>query len=440
MNRLRKITAIAFTALVAFAPSGTRYILRTGSIDGNPVEPGTVSVFGMQLLALAFIALVFWTEGRRKVMAALETPSSTAGLALTLVALLSVTRAQDPLAGLTAASFVATGVALFVAITLFRPDPHETIVSFVGGAVFQFGLGAWQFYTQNAFASKWLGMAAHSADELGAFVVETASGRWLRAYGSLAHPNVFGLYVGVGLLAAIGLAAFRGHGKHLKYFAFQPLIAAGLLFSFSKSAILAVGVGFLWMVVSAYGSEAAPRFRRVLVPSFMIIAMTFAALGVLYAEPLRTRAAGEGRLESRSVSERVSQIDDAVALFVRHPVLGVGIGDMPLALRREVDPNREWWRYQYVHNVPALVAVETGILGLAAWIAFVAATVAVMARRLRKRTEASTGVTVYASAFVALLVASLFDHFLWSSWFGQLLFWTIAGLLHAAYQGIEKTR
>lgn len=440
MSRLRKITALVFTALVAFAPSGTRYILRTGSIDGHPVEPGTVSVFGMQIVALAFIALVFWAEGRRKVAEAVRTPAAMAAAVLAFIALLSATWTQDPLAGLTAASFVATGAALFVAITLFRPDPHETIVSFVGGALFQFGFGAWQFYTQHAFASKWLGMAEHSASELGAFVVETETGRWLRAYGSLAHPNVFGLYVGIGLLAAVGLAAFRGHGKHLKYYAFQPLIAAGLLFSFSKSAMLAVAVGFIWMIVSAYGSEAAPQFRRVLVPSFMIIAVTFAALGWLYAEPLRTRATGEGRLETRSVSERVSQVDDAFDLFVRHPVLGVGIGDMPLAIKREVDPKRPWWLAQYVHDVPALVAVETGLFGLTAWLAFVASTIAVMARRLRKRTDISTGVTVYASAFVALLVASLFDHFLWSSWFGQLLFWTIAGLLHAAYLNIPKTR
>jgi len=39
-----------------------------------------------------------------------------------------------------------------------------------------------------------------------------------------------------------------------------------------------------------------------------------------------------------------------------------------------------------------------------------------------------------------MLVASLFDHFLWSSWFGQLLFWCVAGLLHAAYLDLKKAR
>lgn len=433
----RRLAATLFTILVMFAPSGTRWIYKSGEILGHPVEPGTVSVFGMQLVALGFVGVVFWMYGWKGIADTMQRPAAVFAAAIALVALLSSFQADDGLAGLTSAGFVATGVALFVAILLFRPNPHEVLVSFVGGAVFQFLFGAYQFITQSSFASKWLGMAMHSADQLGAFVVETGSGRWLRAYGTLSHPNIFGLYCGIGLLMCIGLTAFRGHGKHAKFYAFMPLISAALLFSFSRSAILAVAAGFVWMVVSAYASEAAPHFRRVLAPSFIIIATTFAALGTLYAEPLRTRVSAEGRLEAMSFDDRQNQFSDALGLFSRHVVWGVGTGQMPLALARESATERDWWKYDYVHNVPALIAVETGIIGVGVWVGFIVATIHVMRRRLAHVTDSSSGVTVYAASFIALAVAAMFDHFLWSSWFGQLLFWTVAGILHASYESLD---
>ena len=436
----RELISLLFTVLIAFAPSGTRYILKTGSILGHAVEPGTVSVFGMQLVAIAFAALVFATYGMKGLIEALQRPAGVSAACVAVFALLSSFQAQDALAGLTSASFVATGVAVFFAIVIFRPDPREVLTGFVGGAVFQVGLGGWQFFTQSAFASKWLGMAMHSADQLGAFVIETETGRWLRAYGSLSHPNVFGLYVGLGLLMCIGLAAYRGHGRHTRFYALMPIITAGLLFSFSRSAILAVAAGVIWMVVSAFGSEAAPDYRRVLVPSFIIISVTVAALSLFYRDPLITRATASGRLEAQSISQRGSQFSDAAALWANHPFTGVGIGQMPLALARESATERNWWQYDYVHNVPALVAVETGLIGLIVWLGFVVTTLMIVRDRLVHETSVSSGVTVYAAAFIAMLMAAMFDHFLWSSWFGQLLFWAVAGLLHAAYINLRKAR
>ncbi len=435
---LREVTSLLFTALAMFAPSGTRYILYTGHILGHPVEPGTVSVFGMQIVAVIFAVLALWPHGWKGVSDVARTPIGLFAGCLALVALMSSFQAEDPLAGLTSASFIITGVAVFYAIIIFRPDAREVLTSFVGGAIFQTIIGGYQFLSQSAFASKWLGMATHSADQLGAFVVETDNGRWLRAYGSLSHPNVFGLYVGIGLLMAVGLAAYRGHGKHMHYYAFMPFIATGLLFSFSRSSILAFAAGFIWLVVSAYGSNAAPDYRRIIVPSFIIIVVTVGVIGYFYSEPLRTRSEAEGRLEVQSITDRVNQVDDALSLISRHMLTGVGIGQMPLALAKESATERNWFQYDYVHNVPLLVAVETGLIGLGVWLIFVILTFMTIFDRLKRNLLVGYGVTVYAAAFISMIVASMFDHFLWSSWFGQLLFWMVAGLLHSTYLEIRK--
>ncbi len=461
--RRRKIINWIFTFLAAFAPSGTRYIWRMGLLDGHPVEPGTISLFGMQIVAVAFAAAVFASVGRQAIARFARRPAGWLSAAVAAFALLSVVNWEDPLAGLISASFVVTGAAVFWAIVLFRPDPHQTLVSFVGGAVFQVAIGGWQFLTQNAPAFKWLGMAPHLASEFGSFVIETDTGRWLRAYGALAHPNVYGLYVAVGLLACVGLAAYYGvplsskhfterlhepgHGRHLRYYGFLPVITAGLVFALSRSAFLATVVGLVWLAVSASSRNAALTFKPVITPSIIIIAVSFAAMSWVFAEPLLTRATAGGRLELQSIVERFSLYGDAKDLFLRHPHLGVGIGRMPLAAFKEVPDGRGWWLYDYVHNVPELVAVETGLGGFISWLAFVGLTLALMFQRLSSLPAAppgrdgrgpSSGVTVYGACFAAMLVVSMFDHFLWSSWFGQLLFWMIAGLLHAAYLNISE--
>ncbi len=452
-----------FTVLAAFAPSGTRYIWRMGLIDGQPVEPGTVSLFGMQIVAVAFAAAVFVSVGRADIVRMARRPSGWLSALLAGLGLLSVLQWPDKTAGLVSAGFLVISVAVFWAIVLFRPDPHQTLVSFVGGAVFQVAIGGWQFLTQYAPAFKWLGMAPHSASELGTFVVETGAGRWLRAYGALAHPNIYGLYVAIGLLACVGLAAYYGvpsphkpalarlrepgHGRHLRYYAFLPVITAGLVFALSRSAFLAAVVGLVWLAVSASSRRAALTFKPVITPSVIIIAVSFAAMSWIFAEPLLTRAGAVGRLEVQSISERVSLYDDAAALEARHPILGVGIGRMPLAARQEINDGRGWWLYDYVHSVPDLIRVEIGWPGFICWLVFIFLTLSLMMRRLsrlpaapgdREGRGASSGVTVYGACFAALLISSLLDHFLWSSWFGQLLFWMIAGLLYAAYHNIAE--
>lgn len=447
----RSLISLLFAALVAFAPSGTRYIFKMGMIDGNPIEPGTWSIYVMQIVAVAFAVMVFVTAGRTALSKLLQRPQSLFAISLAFFAVMSAAVSDDPRSSLFAAANVVIGVAVFLAIIAFQPEPHEVLASFVGGALFQFIIGAYQFITQSDFASKWLGMAMHTPDQLGAFVIETDNGRWLRAYGSLPHPNVYGLYVGIGLLMCIGLAAFlgvprvsehksafalfleKGHFRHMRFYAFMPILTAGLFFSFSRSAILAVAAGFVWMVVSAYGSKAAESFRTVLVPSFIIISITAFGFAYVYSDLVTTRATVQGSLEQQSIQQRAADFSDGIAIAFRNPFTGVGPGEMVYAVQSQVSAGRQWYQYQEAHNVPLLIFAETGLGGLASWLGFVIYTFVLMANYRKYKAGPSSGVTVYASCFIALIVAAQFDHFQWSLWFGQLLFWVIAGLLHDAY-------
>jgi O-antigen ligase len=459
MKFFRRLIPFAFFMLVAFAPSLTRYIWRMGDMAGHPVEPGTLSLFGMQLVAAAYVALVFATRKRNEWKRLSESPEAVAALSLAAAAVVASAVSDAPLEALVASVSVVLAVLVFCAIVLDRPDPHETVALFFGAAVFQAGFGIFQFFAQEVHASKWLGTASQVAADLGSFVVETESGRWLRAYGLLPHPNVYGTLVALGVLAAVGLAGHRlvtsaeryrralaatpapigqlarfriwARYSPLRFYAPMPFLAAGLLFSFSRTAFVAVMAGFAWLVVGSF-SGTAPAVRRVIVPSAVIILTTLVFMGGAYSELLRVRTVAEGRLEQVSVTSRITQANDALNLLFRHPFVGVGMNRMPYRVRYEVDSARSWWLYDYVHDVPLLIAVETGLAGLLAWLAFVGLSLRGAFRRLSHRGPTLTGTTAFAAMFIALLVAGLFDHFLWSSWFGQLIFWIVAGMLQVA--------
>ena len=463
MNKLlKRLISLAFFVLVAFAPSGTRYIWRMGNLAGHDIEPGTISLFVMQLVALAFVALVFLTRERKDWRDLVSRPETAAAMVMAAICVGSAFVSDDVGASLVAAFSSLLAVAVFLSILMYRPDPHENLVLFAGAALFQVAFGLWQFFSQSVIASKWLGMASHTGSDLGAFVIETASGRWLRSYGMLSHPNIYGTLVALGIIACIGLAGHRSvtakaatpaeapgevlpekianwaKMSPLRFYGLMPLLAAGLMFSFSRTAFVAGIAGVSWLALSAFATPAAPGVRRVFIPSAIIIAMTLVIIGTVYAEPLSVRATAVGRLEERSISDRFIQVSDALRLFSEHPLFGTGLGRMPFRVRAEVDSGRDWWRYDYVHDVPLLAAAETGIFGFLAWVACVAFGLRAAWHRLRHRTRDLTGTTAFAACFIALVVAGLFDHFLWSSWFGLLIFWIILGMLHVAAEKAEK--
>lgn len=459
----RRLLPFAFFVLVAFAPSLTRYIWKMGNLAGHEIEPGTISLYGMQLVAAVYVLLVFGSRTRVQWRGFFRRNEVAVSGLLAVVAVVASLRSDAPLSSVVAALTVVLGVLVSWAVMLHRPDPHETVALFFGAAVFQAAFGIPQFFTQEVIASKWLGTAAHTAGDLGAFVVETATGRWLRSYGLLPHPNVYGTLVALGLIAAIGLAGHRlitaseryrkavaaapDSGSYarfrlwarfspLRFYALMPFLTVGLLFSFSRSAFIAFAAGFAWLVVGAW-SGAAPAVRRVIRPAAVIIVVSLLAIGFAFRDPLRVRATVDGRLEYQSVSSRFIQFADAWELFSRQPFSGIGMSRMPYLVRLQVDGGRQWWEYDYIHDVPALVAVETGLPGLACWFVAVALGLIAAYRRLRHRGPTLTGTTAFAAMFIALLVAGLFDHFLWSSWFGQLLFWIVLGMLHVSE---EKAR
>jgi hypothetical protein len=413
--------------LLITLPFGTRWIIAQGYIAGVPVEWGTISIAATQLLALAIWVLAAIHAFRNGGRIALLRPSGVPALLLILLAAAATTWSRDHVTAAIVTCWLILAVHLALSFRVTRPDPLIACIALAVGGTFQAILGLLQFFTQHVDASTLFGIASHAPADLGAFVVETGAGRLLRAYGTLPHPNLLGAVLVAAILAAIG-AMERCHGRaRMALAASLPILAAGLFFTFSRSAWLGLAVA---SAVFLFGQRrriaAAPHTRRVILFSFAAVLVTGMILAGLYRDAVVTRMSASGRLEQRSVQERGSQMGEAYLVFLAHPLLGIGPGQMPITLADRDTIGREGWDYQPVHNVPALITVELGVIGFLAWCAVVVGAFAAS----RFRDDERNGYRLaFRSALAALLVMGLFDHYLWSLWIGQSLFWCVIGML-----------
>jgi len=254
-------------------------------------------------------------------------------------------------------------------------------------------------------------------------VAQADGGRWLRAYGTLSHPNILGGYLLVGLaLAGERFWATRGRG----WLAVGGLIALGILLTFSRSAWLATGVmaGVLfglwlrrwpkrrlnWAQLRRWAAVGLGGLALLMVPMLPLVAA-------------RVQIGGdEAGLEQRSLSDRVRLNRAAVEMFLRVPWTGVGGGGFVVGLYAAEGVALP---LEPAHNLLLLLAAELGLPGAAAAAGLLGATAWWMWRRGR---QAEPAELVLASVVAGMLVIGLFDHYWWTMPPARMWFVTVLGL------------
>jgi O-antigen ligase len=265
-------------------------------------------------------------------------------------------------------------------------------------------IGLVQFVTQTSFASKYLGIAYHQAGNLGAIVIETTSGRWLRAYGASDHPNIFG---GLMALATLTSAYLFFDERKLKIRAYflgsYVLFFLATLVSFSRAAILALALGLVYIVIKNWCLRFY-KFRPG-IALFFLSALLVALFFSLYGNLILARTYTQNRLETISLDERQTYNQRAWKNFLSSPLLGVGLGDSTgLDYRRDLQKEqvKSVWDYQPAHNYWLLAATESGIFFLFA----LAGLWYLIYKKSRKHR--------LVGIFIVLFILTLFDHWLFS--------------------------
>jgi len=339
-------------------------------------------------------------------------------LALCLLASLSLLWSQDWRVSL----YISLQAWLVFGVFLSLQDRPNAWRAFAWGSIaalgFESAIGCLQFATQSTGFTAALGLnwpGGLQPATAGASVVQLADGtRWLRAYGSLPHPNILGGLVVVLLAGAV--AVYLADVKHRIGVAF--LVGAGLILlvlTFSRSAWLALAAGAL---VLALHYRQLDRRRLLILAGIGLVSLALVAI------PLRqlifTRAGGSAvKTEEFSTLARSWLAQESWLMIRERPVLGWGAGSFIIELARRASYG---YIVEPVHNVALLATSELG-LGGAVLLAGLGASIVLSAWRARRPLA-----VVFSAAVIGLCVIAMFDHYLWTLAPGRMLWGAALGL------------
>lgn len=425
---LRKLTEYLVYIFVFILPWQIKYIIRPSEINYSEI-----SLYLSHIL-LIFILLLFFGLRLKNKNCDDECRTIVYALAaLELFVFISIFFAPDKVLALYRYFILLAGLSLFFIIrsgTTQRnyEDPllnkFSLIYSLLASVLAQALLGIYQFLTQSSFAFKYLGLAQHNPSALGSAVVETANGRWLRAYGGLDHPNILGGVLAISLILVAYLLAKKKMLNTRKevwssifLFIFYFIFLYALFFTFSRSAWLALVVGFVALLIAFIVSKdkwIISRFVALIFFSAVFVGIAAAS----FQELIMVRVDAQARLEQKSIIDRQSYLVQARSLVQKNFLSGIGIGNYSTVVGLADQNKKPAWDYQPVHNSFILILVESGIFSFLSLLVFLF----FLVKNGRRE--------IFAWAIIApLVVLMLIDHWLISLPFGVLFFFLLLGLI-----------
>lgn len=292
--------------------------------------------------------------------------------------------------------------ALFIANGYF--PMKKVMFIFVGVIAFEALIGILQFMLQHSLGLSYLGEPDLWQGARGIASINFLGGKLIRAYGTFGHPNIFAAYLGFSL---IFISYFRvNYRKNYFLISAFVLCLAALVLTFSRTAFLGLLLVFSMSIFIGKFKDLSLKgsFKY-----FLVIALVFFVGFVIFLNN-----------SDSSLSERLVLLDTSKNMFFENP-FGVGIGNFTAVMQNFVDTKLLPWNFQPVHNVYLLMLNEIGWFGLSVFLFLVA----YLLRRFTKNKE-----YFLLSLLVFILFVAFFDHYLFSLYQGQFLFWLFIGFAY----------
>lgn len=448
MNFFRTAASMLLVLWTALLPLQTRFIPHQGLLAGGKWEYGTLSIYLTDFLLLAaFILLVLSRpKGFWKVPRGIPSIVPVAVLGVLAATFVSLLQASDVGVALALWARMLVGALAWWLLLHSQTRLSLLAVGVVVSAAIEAVVALLQFMNQHVAGSTLFGIAAQSPSTLGVSVIESVLGRFLRAYGTLPHPNMLAGWLVLALVFTIGLY-LRSHEKLERSVLLMGflIIQTGLFLTFSRGAILAWFAVFLLLLTAVLLRERTERVLPGWLPfhrphpflGMKMVKLTIAAvlgiglLSYIFSPLLTVRTGVVGRLERLSVDQRLAQLDDVQRIIERHWIFGVGVGNYTKALH-EIDSTRDTWEYQPIHNAYLLLFAELGVFGglIAVWAIVAVAGVAIFVHRRKWHRRIDRDVpwlAIGSLLLLAVLLISFVDHYFWSLPFGIMTLWAMFG-------------
>lgn len=294
---------------------------------------------------------------------------------------------------------------------------RKVVFVFLGAMFLVTFIGVLQYISQRSLGLGFLGEPVVSATLRGVAKVNLFDGAVLRAYSTFPHPNLFAGY----LVFAIFFCLYYWK-KYKSLFTFLLVVfGAGLILTFSRSAILALFAG-----VSVYYFLAGARvsFRYILlgVVCVLLFILVFDLTSILSQRFIFG--------DSASLTERGVFYAAGEEMFLENP-FGVGAGNFTEAMQNYVGNKLMPWQFQPVHNIFVLLLNEIGIVGLITAVSLFIYAAYALLRNVGKKalTGREKKSAMLAALLLTIFVIGLFDHYFVSLYQGQALLFMFFGIV-----------
>jgi O-antigen ligase len=354
---------------------------------------------------------------------------------LSFAGLASVLTSVDPALSLYHCLRLAALFGLYLYVVNEVRSLTELILPLGAQVAAQSALASAQYWTQRSLGLARLGELSLDPAVSGVSIVWANGVRALRAYGLADHPNLLG---GCLAFALILLGAwYAASSVKWRWAAGAAFVlgSAGLLYTFSRAAELALSLA---IVVSLFWLYLT-RQRRLVVEWARLLgaaALVVLPLAAQNAPFISTRLNVDNSFqqvatENRSLAERQALTQAVNQVLANHVLSGVGLGALPLALRQAA-PDFPFY-YQPAHNTLLDAAAETGAFGALFYLALLSGPWLGMWLQ-RRRMRFSPELIGASALLLALTLVGMFDYYPWLLAPGRLWQWTAWGLWAVFYQ------
>ena len=251
-----------------------------------------------------------------------------------------------------------------------------------------------------------------------------------RFYGSLGSPINAAAYLEMLLAPAVAVLATR-LGRSIKIIALLGLGlgSIALIGTLSRASWMAAALS---ISVTCLAFKHRGRTLRLAIP--LLLMLFVGGVAIMFQSTITTRLAAD---DAGSARGRVPLMVTALEIIGDHPELGVGVNNYVAALPRYESTFGGEWLYT-VHNRYLLVAAETGLGGLAAFLWFLTGT---LRRGWTGWRRSDALLSPLALGFTAALAGQMFHMSvdIFNSRSAVQLLWVVAALI-AAMSRIEAPR
>ncbi len=252
-------------------------------------------------------------------------------------------------------------------------------------------------------------------------------------------PNVYGRFLALVMTAVAAFLLWtRRPANALGAGVVLAVLWGGLVLTFSQSSFAALLAGLA--VLAALRWDV----RRTAIAATAVVALA-AVIAVAFQDTLKIDLGSTSGL-TEVTSGRSDLIGGGLDLFAGRPVQGYGSGSFGRAYRQERKGNQQQ-AVSASHTMPVTVAAEQGVIGLAAYLAVVAAGFLVLfgdraAGRVPATQAGSGGLGVARAALAAMFVALLVHTMVYAAFLEDPFTWVIlaAGAALAPLAKLSEAR